>query len=136
MEFWASSETDRASGSQVEACRLQVVPFMNAAFGHSSLADLEAKIRYIPIVMPKQFHEKFKARSKLRRKERLYDCSPQLDYVTFVVGTHQEQIDCYVEGLRECAARLPELGASKEQVADFLKILDQAKLELAASPSV
>lgn len=130
MNFWASSETDRQSGGAVETIRRRVEPYLNAAFTRSSLGAVEAKIRYIPIVMDEEARPRYPARSRMRKKERLYDCAPQLDYETFVSGSWNDQVRVYLNGLRECAPRLLELDASKAQAQEFLDILDRAIEEL------
>jgi hypothetical protein len=58
----------------------------------SSLATLNVKLRYIPIVMPEGMRERHPARSKLRENERIYDCAPQLNYEVFVEGSFEDQL--------------------------------------------
>jgi len=67
--------------------------------------------------------ERYPARSKLRRSERLYDCAPQLDYDTFVDGTFEDQLREYIRGIEESAFYLGELGATSRQVDEFRRIL-------------
>jgi hypothetical protein len=103
-----------------------VEPFLNKEFAVSSLSVFECKLRYVPIIMPVGMKERYPARSKLRKKERLYDCAPQLDYETFVSGTFEEQLREYIRGLIEIGPQLPKLGATKEQVEAFDRILAEA----------
>lgn len=127
MIFWASVETEAASYVNVRKVRKYVEPALNDALSASSLAGIDAEIRYIPIVMSADALARFPARSRLRKKERVYVCAPQLDFETFVSGSWSAQITCYLDGLRECARRLPELGASKAQAQEFLDILERLK---------
>jgi hypothetical protein len=103
-----------------------VEPFLNAAFAASSLATLDAKLRYVPIVMPEGMRERYPARSKLRKKERLFDCSPQLNYEVFVEGSFEDQLREYLRGIAQSSPYLAALGASPEQIAEFEAILANA----------
>ena len=126
MEFWASSESDRPAGSALENTRKCVEPFLNAAFSTSSLATLECKLRYVPIVMPERVRERYPARSKLRKKERIYDCAPQLAYEVFVEGRFEDQLREYLRGVGLAASHLAGLGASLQQVKEFEAIMATA----------
>src|SRR5262245_29947783 len=103
-----------------------VEPFLNAAFAASSLASFESTLRYVPIIMPKDMHERYPARSKLRKEEKLYDCAPQLNYEVFVEGKFEDQLREYVRGIAEAAPHLAGLGATSEQIEDFMKIMETA----------
>jgi hypothetical protein len=124
--FWASSESYRPAGSGLEKARHCVEPYLNAEFAASSLAKLEGKLRYVPIVMPKGMRERYPERSKLRKKERIYDCAPQLNYEVFVEGSFEDQLKEYLRGIALSAPHLKGLGATPEQIADFNRILDEA----------
>jgi hypothetical protein len=123
MEFWASSESHQPAGAALEKTRRKVEPLLSAAFGASNLATLQAKIYYVPIVMPDDMHARYPARSKLNKKQRTYDCAPILNYRVFVDGTFEDQLTEYVRGLRECATPLRELGALPQQIEEFEAIL-------------
>lgn len=126
MEFWASSESYRFAGAALEIVRRCVEPFLNAAFKASSLASLPATLRYVPIVMPISMHARYPARSKLRKKEQIYDCAPILNYDVFVEGKFEEQLQEYLQGIALSAPYLAGLGASPQQVEEFKKILATA----------
>lgn len=100
--------------------------YLNTAFASSSLESFECSLRYIPIVMPDDMKERYPARSKLRRKQRLYDCAPQLDYEVFVTGTFEEQLIECCNGVSETAPHLATLGATNEQIEEFKRILEEA----------
>jgi hypothetical protein len=123
MKFWASSEVYQPAGAASERARHAVEPYLNEAFSASSLATLEGKLRYVPIIMPVGMRERYPARSKLRKKERIYDCAPQLNYDVFVEGTFKEQLQEYVRGISESSPYLVGLGATPQQVADFDRIM-------------
>lgn len=76
--------------------------------------------------MPEDMHARYPARSKLRKKERLYDCAPILDYEVFVSGPFEAQLREYLRGIALSAPHLPALGASPEQVEAFNAILSGA----------
>lgn len=123
MEFVASSEAYRPAGAASEKIRRSVEPFLNSAFAASSLATFECLLRYVPIIMPGGMRERYPARSKLRKKERIYDCAPQLDYDVFVNGNFEDQLKEYLRGIALSAPHLAGLGASQDQVAEFEAIL-------------
>ncbi|MHB8530725.1 MAG: hypothetical protein ACYC8V_14600 [Caulobacteraceae bacterium] len=126
MELWASAEVFRAADSTLEKSRRCVEFFLNLAFAASSLSRLDCKLRYVPIVMPRGMRERYPARSKLRKKEGIYDCAPQLDYHVFVVGTFEAQLREYLRGIALSAPHLAGLGASAEQIRDFETIVEHA----------
>lgn len=123
MEFWASSESYRPASDSLEKTRRAVEPFLNSAFSKSGLASLEGKLRYVPIVMPPQFHDRYPSRSKLRKKELIYDCAPILDYDVFAEGTFEDQLREYLRGVGLSAPHLEGLGASPQQIEEFKAIL-------------
>lgn len=126
MIFWASAEVGIDANPAMERARRCVEPYLNAAFAESTLGSLAVEIRYIPIVMPAEARHRYPARSKLRKKQRLYDCAPQLNYDVFVSGSFEHQLREYVRGISESTSYLAELGANERQVADFRAILDSA----------
>jgi hypothetical protein len=126
LNFWASAEVFQAAFPAMDRARRCVGPFLNAAFAGSSLASLEGKLRYVPIVMPEGMRERYPARSKLRKRERLYDCAPQLDFEVFVSGTFEDQLREYLRGIGESAPHLTDLGATPQQIEDFKTILASA----------
>jgi hypothetical protein len=136
MNFWASSEVYRLAGPASERARQAVEPFLNAAFAASSLSTIEGKLRYVPIIMPEGMRERYPARSMLRKKERLYDCAPQLNYIVFIEGSFEDQLREYLRGIGESAPHLAGLGATQKQIEDFRAILGGAVDRiLSGSPS-
>jgi hypothetical protein len=126
MEFWASSESHKPASKALEAARKKVEPFLNAAFAASSLASLQLRLRYVPIVMPESMSARYPPRSKSHLKERIYDCAPALNYEVFVRGTSKDQIREYLRGISQSAKHLPAFGASPEQINAFTEILGAA----------
>lgn len=126
MEFWASSESHKPASQALEATRKKVEPFLNAALAASSLSPLPVKLRYIPIVMPKDMLSRYPARSKPNLKEQIYVCAPVLDYEVFVSGSSTEQVREYVRGVSQSAPHLLAFGASAEQTRTFIEILENA----------
>jgi hypothetical protein len=126
MIFWASSEVYRLADKASERSRLCIEPYLNAAFAASSLSTLEGELRYVPIIMPEGMRERYAERSGLRKKESVYLCAPQLDYETFVSGSFEEHLREYIRGIALSAPHLAGLGASKEQIEDFEKIMASA----------
>jgi hypothetical protein len=126
MEFWASSESYQPAGSGLEQARHCVEPYLNAAFAKSSLAGVEMKLRYVPIVMPVDMHERYSERSRALKKQRIYDCAPHLDYDLFVSGTLKQQLNEYLRGIALSAPHLHKFGLTPEQVGEFEQILASA----------
>lgn len=132
MEFWASSESHQPAGAALEKTRRNVESFLNAAIAASDLATLQCKLRYVPIVMPENMHARYSARSKLYKKERIYDCAPILNYDVFVGGSFEDQLREYLRGIALSAPHLADLGASPQQVEEFKAILASASDRIAA----
>lgn len=126
MHIWASAEVFRLADPALDKVKKLVVPYLNDAFAASSLAELAIEIRYIPIVMPEGMRERYPARSKLRLKEHLYDCAPQLNYEVFVSGSEPMQLKEYLDGIASSAPHLARLGASSQHIEAFHKILTDA----------
>lgn len=126
MIFWASSEVYKPVGKASEIIRSCVEPFLNTTFAKTSLSGIEGELRYVPIIMPEGMREYYPARSELRKKEKVYLCAPQLDYNIFVNSRFEEQLREYIRGIALSAPHLAKLGASKEQIKDFEKIMDTA----------
>jgi hypothetical protein len=130
MRFWESSEAHLSIyEALVKVCSL-VEPYLNDAFAASSLASLDIKLRYVPIIMTKDAHDKYTDRTKIRIKQRISDVAPQLDYELFVSGTLAEQLEEYLRGITHARPHLPRFGATPEQIADFDSILAGAKAAL------
>ena len=126
MKFWASDESFRDASDAITKARRCVEAFLNAAFAASNLASLEIKLRYVPIIMPAGMRERYPARSKVRKKERIYDCAPQLNYEVFVEGTFEDQLREYLRGIAETSAHLTDFGATPTQVGTFDTIIATA----------
>jgi hypothetical protein len=99
----------------LEQTRRSVEPFLNAAFAASSLATLQCKLRYVPIVMPEEMHPRYPSRSKLRKKERIYVCAPILDFEVFAKGRFEDQLREYLRGIAPSA---PHLASRRLAAAD------------------
>jgi hypothetical protein len=70
--------------------------------------------------------ERYPARSKLRKSQRIYDCAPQLDYDIFVQGSFEDQLRGCLRGIASSAPQLASLGASSQQIREFEKIVGDA----------
>lgn len=76
--------------------------------------------------MPKDMHARYPERSKLRKKQRVYDCAPIIDYQVFVDGEFRDQLTEYIRGIALSGPYLSDLGASQEQILEFEQILSTA----------
>lgn len=123
MQFWASSEIHAPAEKASERVRRHVEPYMGVKIGLSTLARLDVKLRYVPIIVPEDMHGRYKERSKLRRDQKIYDCAPQLDFDVFVSGTFEAQLEEYFRGIALAAPHLKAFGATPEQVSEFEAIL-------------
>jgi hypothetical protein len=126
MQFWAAAEVYRLAYPAVADVRRNVEPFLNSEFSTCSLVALDCKLRYVPVIMPEGMRQRYPARSKLRMKERIYDCAPQLDYDVFVEGRFEQQLQEYIRGIAESAPHLAGLGATPKQIEDFSQIMATA----------
>jgi hypothetical protein len=132
LEFWASAEVFQPAVPALDKARRSVGPFLNTAFAGSSLATLRCELRYVPIAMPNNMRRRYPARSKLRKKQRIYLCAPQLNYDVFVNGTFEEQLQEYLRGIALSAPHLAEFGASPQQIEEFELIPAGAVLRILA----
>jgi hypothetical protein len=130
MIFWESCEADKLAFFKVVKVAVIAEPYLNEQFGYSSLASLQVKLRYIPIIMDEQGRANHPERSKARIKQGIYDCAPQLNYRTFVDGTLEAQCVEYVRGIALSSPHLKKFGATSEQIADFDKIMIAAPQQL------
>jgi hypothetical protein len=135
LDFWASAEVFQPAFAALDRIRRLVDPFLNSALVASSLATLRGRLRYVPIVMPENMHARYPARSKLRKKEEIYDCAPILDYDVFTQGTFEDQLKEYLRGIALSAPHLAGLGASSRQISDFHAILATAAEQIVAMHS-
>lgn len=126
MEFWASSESCNLADSSLEMARRCVELYLNAAFAKSSLANVDMMLRYVPIVMPVDMHQRYSERSRARIKQRIYDCAPHLDYELFVSGRFEQQLSEYLRGIVLSAPHLHKFGLTSAQVREFEQILETA----------
>jgi hypothetical protein len=124
MEFFFSSEVEQSALHQMHEVRSLVKPILETAVAKGPLAEFDVEIRYVPIIMSKERRDRYPARSRLRKKERIYSCCPQLEIESFLSGTKSERVTVYVEGLRECGPALVKLGATEEQMNEFDRVLN------------
>ena len=134
MKFWASAEVFKPADAALERVRKTVEPFLNEAFARSNLSTLDGLLRYVPIAMPKDMIGRYPERSKLRKKQRIYDCSPQLNYEIFLDDSFHDQLKEYLRGVALSAPHLVGLGASCQQIEAFCKILESAERVLLQRP--
>jgi hypothetical protein len=133
LEFWAAAEVDQPAYPAIDKTRRLVEPLLNAAFLQSSLGSLQCTLRYVPIVMPEDMHARYPARSKLRKKQRIYDCAPLLAYQVFVDGAFEDQVREYFRGIGLSAPHLADLGASPAQIKDFEAIMANVPEQICAN---
>lgn len=134
MNFQWSAEVFKDASDGLVRSSKAVESYLQSAFAASDkLSDLPIIIRYVPIAMPDMLLSRYPARSKLRKKERLYNCAPQLNYSVFVSGSFEEQLREYLRGLTEATPHLKSLGANNDQIEEFENVLRRAVGEILAS---
>ena len=126
MNYTHSSESDSHAGVNVTIASVLVEQYLNTAIPISSVSDLDATLRYTPIIMPEDSLDDYPARSELREMQNLYACSPQLSFDVFVTGALDELLKEYLSGPTEVMPYLTKLGASIDQVNEFEDILNNA----------
>ncbi|MBI4923924.1 MAG: hypothetical protein HY834_19495 [Devosia nanyangense] len=133
MYFWESCEIYRPASKAFVPIARYFFRVVNDVLSTSNLASLECEFRYIPIVMPEGMRERYPARSRLRKKTRVYDCAPQLNYDLFVGGTFEAQVREYAMGIAREIPKIKGLGASDGQIAEFeaiiVAVVDRALVE-------
>jgi hypothetical protein len=127
MNFEASAEVYQPAFAASDKVRRLVVADLNARMTSSVLAEAECTIRYVPVIMPLDMRPEYPARSRLRLKERAYDCSPQLDYDIFLVGSFADQLAEYLRGILECVPKLAKLGVTQAQMVELEAIVIGAR---------
>ena len=75
--------------------------------------------------MPVEMHDKYKERSKLVKKQKTYDCAPQLNYELFVNGSMIESINEYARGIETCITSLDGIGLSEAQTIELKELIKQ-----------
>lgn len=126
MKFSNAAEVHKDAYPALRRVRTIVDDYILGAMKNSRQLDkLDIEIRYVPILMPPDFIERYPARSKLLLKKKEFDCSPQLNYEVFVSGTFEQQVNEYVRGLSDSVPYLKELGATPEQTAEYKAILEK-----------
>jgi hypothetical protein len=130
MIFWESCEAEKSVFKRVVEIGQRAEFEINGELNNSILSDSDIKLRYIPIVMSDMFKNDYPARSKLRIKERIYDCAPQLSYKTFLKGSYSECVSNYIEGIRHGFEKTHKMGVSAEQIIEFNAILDRVLLRM------
>lgn len=123
LNLFASSVVDASARLALGRIRLAVVPLLNSRLAASSLASLDGRIRYVPIVMPHHRLSAYRETFRLNKTDRVFDCTPQLDFDLFVVGRIEDQLGEYVRGIGLSAAHLVGLGATQEHIVEFKAIL-------------
>ena len=115
MIFQYSAEVFADAYEGLRQAELAVEVYLKNSIAISpSLSALSVTIRYVPIAMPEITRGRYPERSKLRKKERLYDCAPQLEYDVFVQGTFEQQLREYLRGFALSVPYLADLGATQE----------------------
>lgn len=125
------AEVDKVAHLALHKTSVAIEKALAAAILNSQLQELELEVCYIPIVMDESGRKKYKARSRLDRRSRIYYCCPQLAIEPFLTGTPRERFAEYLGGLRECGPALAKLGATDEQVNRFNLMLAET-LEILA----
>lgn len=129
MEFLASAALFKDAGTAYKKTSAAAKRYLLRSLSESAvLSSLPITIRYVSIIMPDELRDRYPPRFKLRTRERLYDCAPQLSYEIFISGTFEQQIDEYMRGLEESVHYVEELGATDEQIAQYEAILREARI--------
>jgi hypothetical protein len=127
VQFWASSEIYQPADAASETVRRTVEPVLNSLLNSSTLAGIDLLLRYVPVIMPEHFLDRYPARSKVIIKQRILDCAPHLDYSTFVSGSFLDQLEVYLAGLRTASPLLARFGLSNAEVSEFEATLTKTR---------
>jgi hypothetical protein len=136
MEYLWSAESDRPAGDSLMRVAPKVDLFIKAQINEGVFSRCPIKIRYVPIIMPPELQDRYPARSRVRRKENVYSCCPQLDYDLFVGGTFNDILAVFLGGLDEVPSGLHKLGAPHEVIFAFEELLDRCFYECSNPTSI
>ena len=126
IKYMASSESDADVGDAIMRVHRCVDSVVVDLLARSSLAEIDATLVYVPIIMPAQLQVKYKERSRLVAKKRPYECCPQLEYSCFLGDDLVAHVAEYLRGLSTAAPHLHSIGADTSQQEEFLSILRAA----------
>ncbi len=93
----------------------------------TSLEHFDAKVSFCPILMNERLRQYCPARSRLDRKNRIYYCCPQLDYDLFLTDNLRGQLNNCIDELLKAAEPLRKLGATDEQVQDYIDLFEKMR---------
>ena len=133
MEFWSSSESYGPASENVSRARNIIEPYINSRIRCSKLLEVECKIRYIPIVMPKEMHVKYTLRNRANIKSRTLDISSYLTFDIFVLDDLKTQLLEYCNGICEHLHLLDRFEFSESQISELEKIVREAPEAVADS---
>jgi hypothetical protein len=128
---WSLEVFGMEAAEAARVCALRVADFLETQFAQPILANLDLTLRYVPIIMPPDMRENYSERSRIRLKQRLYDCAPQLDLAAFLSDDTGAKYREFVRGLKTSLPELARLGANTAQIAAIENAFDQASKILA-----
>jgi hypothetical protein len=127
MIFQASAELHEPASSAYVKVSRNANRFILDRIENSSLVKLDCTLLYVPIIMPEKMHIRYRARSRLLRAKKTYECCPHLDYSKFLTENFDIQMREYIDGLAASEQNIAKLGASEQQIKDFVDMLLDAK---------
>lgn len=136
MIFWASSESFEKADKYLERTRLSVEPYLNKLLNDHGFGDIELTIRFVPIVMPYEFHSKYKERSRIYIKKNIYDLSPHLHFDVFIVDDYESQINEYIDGIKKCIPNLEKFAIQNLDIEQFDRTIEIARRNLIQNQQV
>ena len=124
MTFQSAAECHSTAYKAGTIVRKVVEPYLNDAFSRGSLAHLDLKLRYVPIVMPADMIDMYPERSFANVPLRVYDCATHIDFVTYVSGNLKQQLTKYFRGTSLVSPHLVSFVAGPDQLVEFEHIID------------
>ncbi len=127
MELVASSESHIHAGERFGSYSIALENRVIDLVATSSLHEFDAKVRYVPIIMPPERTEAYPARSRLEKSKRIVDVCPQLNFHIFRDRSDDALKMEWLRGLESVADGLGRLGASQEMIEEWNEILNALK---------
>ena len=99
------------------------VKTLNAAISNSNLSELDFELSYCPIILSDEDREIYPSRSYYDSSEKVYYCSPYLEYDKFISSSERVAKNEFLNGIMNVKTFLEKFGASKEQIQEFDQII-------------
>jgi hypothetical protein len=135
MDYSSSAECHVSVIGRVGPIGIAISDVVNRPEAKRKFDHIDLKIRYTPIIMPPDWLDKYTDRTKVRKKQRILDCAPQLDYNKFREGSYEDSVLEFVSGIDHCLSLLGLLGVSDSSVGQIKRLFRDAAQKIIVEPT-